>query len=607
MVERSEKDLPATKQVFPKDSSQTKEKAISTSNTQKPLNEDKSINYGEWSTEEQGLFLEGLERYHGRQFGNSWEEIASHVKTRTRVQVCSYGSHYLKKTNCYWTTKEHQRFLEGLKIYGRGRWKVIASYVETKNKEQVSFHANEYFGKERMNKESQKMVERNEKDSPAARMLVKKPIHNLINVNSKNAKRSRDQAGDSTSTSSRKIKAKYSIKQKNTEQIDTPEKDTSVKGNMQSMVNSTNSLKPQHGLEATYDHHIHENETLQAKEKNYLRPVAHKAKKKNVITTDAHDTSCPICFEMFNDPHIVPECCHRFCKRCIEEALEYRRECPICRGRVTSRRALRRDEVFGKLMRLLEAERAKANANSVSTIANKNVDEISNDDVAADDHQTKVGEKNEIIDANITSTIADKNVDELSNNDAVAADDNQTKVGEKNETMDDAKSIQKECIQEKEQTQVEQEQMNVNIEGKAQSDAFEGQVQHDIKASEHLETQLEEKSNRIKTPENSMLSACGRTPSAKLCEKNEVIQHLESRLNADEDHNGNIAALASSHLDTQLEEKNSRIKFLEILVRTLSHGDTLQNIAAKFQEKNDRIKYLEEKLQQMTKKLEEGK
>lgn len=61
---------------------------------------------------------------------------------------------------------------------------------------------------------------------------------------------------------------------------------------------------------------------------------------------------CPICFETLKDPYIIPECTHRFCHGCITKALDTSgNECPFCRGRVTSRRALRKDELVGNLIR----------------------------------------------------------------------------------------------------------------------------------------------------------------------------------------------------------------------------------------------------------------
>ncbi|GFH55584.1 transcription factor MYB98-like [Chaetoceros tenuissimus] len=62
------------------------------------------------------------------------------------------------------------------------------------------------------------------------------------------------------------------------------------------------------------------------------------------------DLQCPICFNPMNDPCIVPECCHRFCYKCIEDAIaKCGKECPICRARITSKRDFRRDELFGRI------------------------------------------------------------------------------------------------------------------------------------------------------------------------------------------------------------------------------------------------------------------
>ncbi|GFH44505.1 hypothetical protein CTEN210_00979 [Chaetoceros tenuissimus] len=76
--------------------------------------------------------------------------------------------------------------------------------------------------------------------------------------------------------------------------------------------------------------------------------------KKRSAPDDIDDTHCPICFEIFDDPHIIPDCCHRFCKSCIEESLGHRKECLLCRGIVRSRRSLRKDEPFRDLLQRLE-------------------------------------------------------------------------------------------------------------------------------------------------------------------------------------------------------------------------------------------------------------
>ncbi|KAL5568613.1 hypothetical protein UlMin_025188 [Ulmus minor] len=49
----------------------------------------------------------------------------------------------------HWTKEEHELFLLGLKLYGRGRmkWKKIASLIGTRDSTQVASHAQKYFNK----------------------------------------------------------------------------------------------------------------------------------------------------------------------------------------------------------------------------------------------------------------------------------------------------------------------------------------------------------------------------------------------------------------------------------------------------------------------------
>lgn len=46
------------------------------------------------------------------------------------------------------------------------------------------------------------------------------------------------------------------------------------------------------------------------------------------------DFSCPVCYEIFKDPLLLP-CSHSICKTCLEQFWENRgfRECPVCRKR----------------------------------------------------------------------------------------------------------------------------------------------------------------------------------------------------------------------------------------------------------------------------------
>ncbi|XP_036412965.1 zinc-binding protein A33-like [Colossoma macropomum] len=46
------------------------------------------------------------------------------------------------------------------------------------------------------------------------------------------------------------------------------------------------------------------------------------------------DLSCPVCFEIFNDP-VILSCSHSFCRTCLQQSWEEKieRECPVCRCR----------------------------------------------------------------------------------------------------------------------------------------------------------------------------------------------------------------------------------------------------------------------------------
>ncbi|KAI6700276.1 hypothetical protein NL676_014600 [Syzygium grande] len=53
-----------------------------------------------------------------------------------------------RKRGIAWTKEEHERFLGGLEIYGKGDWKNIARYVVlTKSPTQVASHAQKYFNR----------------------------------------------------------------------------------------------------------------------------------------------------------------------------------------------------------------------------------------------------------------------------------------------------------------------------------------------------------------------------------------------------------------------------------------------------------------------------
>ena len=69
------------------------------------------------------------------------------------------------------------------------------------------------------------------------------------------------------------------------------------------------------------------------------------------LETISPQITCPICLNVMRRTMLVMECCHRFCSDCIQKCLRIgRKECPACRTHVPSRRSLRPDVAFDKLI-----------------------------------------------------------------------------------------------------------------------------------------------------------------------------------------------------------------------------------------------------------------
>lgn len=69
------------------------------------------------------------------------------------------------------------------------------------------------------------------------------------------------------------------------------------------------------------------------------------------------DLQCPICFEIMDDVHIIPQCCHRFCKNCITDAFNRNsKNCPVCRAEY-SIGEVRRDPLLCKFAILAQEKR----------------------------------------------------------------------------------------------------------------------------------------------------------------------------------------------------------------------------------------------------------
>ena len=92
------------------------------------------------------------------------------------------------------------------------------------------------------------------------------------------------------------------------------------------------------------------------------------------------DLQCPICMNIIREP-MATECLHRFCNNCIEKSLRFgKKECPSCRAYVATRRNLRRDENFARLIDSLypdldafeeEEEQIMVETNATHTLAHQ--------------------------------------------------------------------------------------------------------------------------------------------------------------------------------------------------------------------------------------------
>ncbi|GIL86554.1 hypothetical protein Vretimale_11575 [Volvox reticuliferus] len=71
----------------------------------------------------------------------------------------------------------------------------------------------------------------------------------------------------------------------------------------------------------------------------------------------AEETRCPVCFGILKHTVTSTVCLHRFCALCIDRCLAGRppqhKDCPVCRANLHSRRALRPDVNFDRLLRSL--------------------------------------------------------------------------------------------------------------------------------------------------------------------------------------------------------------------------------------------------------------
>lgn len=68
-----------------------------------------------------------------------------------------------------WTEQEHDRFLEGMKLYPRCPWKVLADHIGTRSPRQVQTHAQKYYQK----------IERRERGLRKVRRQIARTEHRI--------------------------------------------------------------------------------------------------------------------------------------------------------------------------------------------------------------------------------------------------------------------------------------------------------------------------------------------------------------------------------------------------------------------------------------------
>ncbi|CAJ0953016.1 unnamed protein product, partial [Mesorhabditis belari] len=79
---------------------------------------------------------------------------------------------------------------------------------------------------------------------------------------------------------------------------------------------------------------------------------------KMTVRTLGNELVCPICLDLLTNTMTTKECLHRFCQECITTALQRgNKECPTCRKKLVSRRSLRPDPNFDRLIEKIWPDR----------------------------------------------------------------------------------------------------------------------------------------------------------------------------------------------------------------------------------------------------------
>lgn len=107
------------------------------------------------------------------------------------------------------------------------------------------------------------------------------------------------------------------------------------------------------------------------------------------------EVRCGICLDLIQNARIVRECLHHFCDSCIEKALNVSRkdkkECPICRVAIPSKRSLATDNNFNRLLesitRDFDPSQELASSSMLQDAINRKKDAMANNRQRAHDNE----------------------------------------------------------------------------------------------------------------------------------------------------------------------------------------------------------------------------
>eukprot|EP00808_Paulinella_micropora_P009166 g76855.t1 len=90
-----------------------------------------------------------------------------------------------------------------------------------------------------------------------------------------------------------------------------------------------------------------------------VRPLITDVETISLSSKVAKYLDCPVCFSIINKCTTTMECIHRFCEECIETTLRQgQKKCPVCNNVCPSRRNLRGDAAFDKIIKTIITDRS---------------------------------------------------------------------------------------------------------------------------------------------------------------------------------------------------------------------------------------------------------